>query len=164
MTHTVFIGLGSNLGDPSSQVKQAVTALDAIADTQLVCCSPWYASVAVGPAQPNYINGVAQLVTGLPPIALLDALQAIEHNHHRVRKERWGPRTLDLDILLWNNTCINSERLTVPHPYLEARSFVLLPLADIAPKLILPNGKSVSALAANCDRSEITRLSPPSNH
>ena len=162
MMHTVFVGLGSNLDSPLQQVSAAIAELNEIPQTQVVAHSPWYQSVAIGPAQPDYINGVAKLSTNLPPLALLDALQAIEQAHRRVRKEHWGPRTLDLDILLWNNETIASERLTVPHPYLEARNFVILPLNDIQPELVLPNQKNIAQLARQCDTQSISLHAPSS--
>ncbi|RYZ84303.1 MAG: 2-amino-4-hydroxy-6-hydroxymethyldihydropteridine diphosphokinase, partial [Moraxellaceae bacterium] len=92
------------------------------------------------------------------PLALLDALQTIEHNHHRVRTEHWGPRTLDLDILLLDQQTIDSERLKVPHPYLSQRNFVLYPLADVAPELYLPDGRSLLDLIARCPIDGLVRL------
>lgn len=150
--HRAYICLGSNLDDPLKQVTSALSELAAIADTELVAHSPWYRSRAIGPAQPDYINGVAALTTALPAHALLDALQAIEQAHHRVHRERWGPRTLDLDLLLYDSEAIASERLTVPHPELEKRNFVLYSLADIAPELVLPNGTPLESLLTRCSR------------
>lgn len=160
MIHTVYIGLGSNLNSPYTQVNAAINALQTLPNTQLVSHSPWYQSKAIGPEQPDYINGVAKLATSLAPIELLDALQAIEQAHHRVRKEHWGPRTLDLDILLWGGITIKTDRLLVPHPYLEERNFVLLPLNDISPELILPNQKSIAELVHSCDKNGISLYLP----
>jgi|SRR5690554_688992 len=142
-----YIGLGSNLENPRAQVEQAFAELAELAHTQLAASSPLYQSVAVGPGdQPNYVNAVAHLKTRLEPLALLDQLQALEHKHQRVRIERWGPRTLDLDLLLYGDAVIDLPRLQVPHPYLSRRSFVLYPLADIAPDLVLPCGTSIASL------------------
>lgn len=153
-----YIGLGSNLDHPRLQLEQAFRELGEIADTTLLKHSALYRSRAVGPGdQPDYINAVALLKTELTPLALLDALQAIEHSHRRVRIEHWGPRTLDLDILLLDDQTIASERLTVPHPYLAQRSFVLYPLVDIAPELILPNGEHLRELI---ERFELTAQCP----
>lgn len=157
--HTTFIGIGSNLGDPLVQVQRALEELAALPHCRLVQRSPWYLSKAIGPGdQPDYINGVAELGTNMNPEALLDALQAIEAAHDRVRQERWGPRTLDLDILLYSDCTITSERLQVPHPWLKRRSFVILPLADVAPGLILPDGTCIDELAQTISRDGITRL------
>jgi len=149
----VYIGLGSNLSDPLQQIKLAVEALSNIKSSQLSKVSSLYFSRPMGPQdQPDYMNAVAAITTLLSPLALLDALQAIENNAGRVRKDnRWGARILDLDIILFNNQIINNERLTVPHYGLELREFVLLPLAEISPELVLPNGKSVLALSQNID-------------
>ena len=154
-----YLGLGSNLENPRAQVEQALVELAAIPQSNLVASSPLYCSAAVGPGdQPNYINAAALLETSLTPLALLDALQAIEQNHQRVRIERWGPRTLDLDILLLDQLIIDNERLKVPHPYLTQRNFVLHPLADIAPTLVLPCGTSLQELIAQCPRGGLAQL------
>jgi 2-amino-4-hydroxy-6-hydroxymethyldihydropteridine diphosphokinase len=144
---TAYIGLGSNLDDPRAQVEQALQELAGLPDTQLTGRSPLYQSVAVGPGdQPDYINAVARLSTSLIPLALLDHLQALEQRHQRVRLERWGPRTLDLDLLLYNHQVIDHPRLQVPHPYLTQRNFVLYPLAAIDDKLVLPCGTAIASL------------------
>jgi 2-amino-4-hydroxy-6-hydroxymethyldihydropteridine diphosphokinase len=144
---TAYIGIGSNLDNPLAQVRQAQQALGSLPATCLMAISPWYRSKPVGgPSdQADYINGVACLQTRLTPHALLDALQHIELAQGRERKERWGARTLDLDILLYGDHIIEDERLQVPHPRLQQRSFVLAPLADIAPHLVLPNGCRVGS-------------------
>jgi 2-amino-4-hydroxy-6-hydroxymethyldihydropteridine diphosphokinase len=154
----VFIGLGSNLEHPLQQVKTALTELADLPGTQLLSCSRLYRSRAIGPEQPDYINAVALLETRLEPLALLDKLQQLEQEHHRVRREHWGPRTLDLDILLVGNKTLDHERLKVPHPYLTERNFVLYPLADIAPELILPSGVALSDLLAHCPREGLVIL------
>ncbi len=145
---TCYVGIGSNLANPLRQAQRAIEALRAIPATRVLAVSPWYGSHPVGgPAgQPDYINGAACLQTRLAPEALLDALQAIEQQQGRERHTRWGARTLDLDLLLYGNQVINSERLVVPHPRLAGRAFVLAPLADIAPRLLLPNGCGVASL------------------
>ncbi len=145
---TAYIGIGSNLTDPQAQVQQAVKALSAIPETTVQTVSPWYRSSPVGgPAnQPDYINGVACLETTLAPHALLGALQSIEQAQGRERREHWGARTLDLDLLLYGQQIIEDARLSVPHPRLHERSFVLVPLADIAPHLVLPNGSPLASL------------------
>lgn len=154
-----YIGLGSNLENPRAQVEQAFFELSALASSNLLKRSPLYGSTAVGPGeQPDYVNAVALLETDLHPLELLDALQAIEQAHRRVRIEHWGPRTLDLDILLLDDLCIDSERLKVPHPYLTQRNFVLYPLADITPDLNLPNGESLQELISSCPQDGLARL------
>lgn len=133
--------------------------LAAIPESKLLASSALYRSAPVGPGeQPDYINAAALLETSLTPLALLDALQTIEQHHQRVRIEHWGPRTLDLDILLFDEQTIDSERLKVPHPYMTQRNFVLYPLADIAPELKLPDGKSLQELIAQCPRDGLARI------
>lgn len=153
-----YIGLGSNLEDPLAQVKRAFAELADIPQTSLLARSSIYSSHAVGPEQPDYINAVALLDTQLAPLALLDALQAIEQAHQRVRIQHWGPRTLDLDLLLYGAQTINEERLKVPHPYLTQRSFVLYPLADITPNLHLPDGTPLADLLSSCTADGLLRL------
>jgi len=147
-----FVGIGSNLGQPVEKARQAIEALKSLPETRLVYCSSLYCSKPMGPSdQPDYINAVAQLETNLAPLALLDTLQQVELEKGRVRKdERWGPRTLDLDILLYGDQQIVSERLTVPHYGMKQREFVLYPLAEIAPNLRLPDGKTISDLLTQC--------------
>lgn len=160
MTETVYIALGSNLGNPQQQVKTAITELDNLADTGVTAVSHWYCSSPEGPQnQPDYINGVAKLRTGLKPQQLLSTLHDIENRHHRERLEHWGPRTLDLDILLYGSEVIDQQNLKVPHPEMTTRNFVLIPLADIAPQLILPNGINLKTLLENCASEGIVRVS-----
>lgn len=147
-----YIGLGSNLNDPARQVKAALAALRNIPEARCVRHSSLYRSAPLGQAdQPDYINAVAMLDTRLPARQLLIELQAIERIHGRVRgAERWGPRTLDLDILLYGDMQLESEELTVPHPRLAERSFVLYPLCEIAPDLEIPGLGGVQQLMAAC--------------
>jgi len=157
--HCCYIGLGSNLCEPIEQIQQALDELAGLAQTQVTRVSSLYRSRAVGPGeQPDYINAVAQLTTQLAPEPLLDALQALEQVHERKRLVRWGPRTLDLDILLYDDTSINTERLSVPHPYLTERNFVLLPLLEIAPNLQLADGTSIATLAQQCGDEGLIKL------
>jgi 2-amino-4-hydroxy-6-hydroxymethyldihydropteridine diphosphokinase len=141
----VYIALGSNLAKPVDQVNCALEALAHMPRTKLVVCSSFYRSKPLGPQnQPDFLNAVVVLDTHLPAEELLDATQAIEQNQGRVRKaERWGPRTLDLDLLLYGNQVINTERLIVPHYDMKNREFMLYPLAEIAPALIFPDGESL---------------------
>lgn len=152
---TAYIAVGSNLADPVSQAKQAIEALKALPDSEFIKASELYSSTPMGPQnQPDYINAVVAIKTNLTPLQLLDCTQAIELEQGRVRKdERWGPRTLDLDIILYGNEVINSERLTIPHYGMKEREFVLYPLAEIAPSLQLPDGTEVSSLLNQVDRN-----------
>jgi len=134
-----WIGLGSNLDDPCGQVNSAFAELGQLPQSRLKACSGLYRSAPMGPPdQPDYINAVAALETGLSAEALLTALQSIEQAHRRVRGEHWGPRTLDLDILLYGDEVIDRPQLTVPHPGIGERNFVLAPLAELAPALSIP--------------------------
>lgn len=156
----VYIGLGSNLAEPLQQLRAALTAIAALPDSQLADTSSFYLSDPLGPPdQPRYVNAVAALDTRLTPLQLLDALQAIELEQGRVRKdERWGPRTLDLDILLFGERLLNEARLIVPHYHLHARAFVLYPLAEIAGDLRLPDGRTLPALLDACPYVGLERL------
>lgn len=145
----VYVGLGSNLEDPIAQVRLALEALDTLPLTERVAASRLYVSRPLGPQdQPDFINAVAHLRTRLSPLALLDQLQALEQRHGRVRQRHWGPRTLDLDLLLYGDEQLEVPRLRVPHPEMTVRRFVLLPLAELSPQLQLPDGRPVEALAS----------------
>ncbi len=136
-----FIALGSNLDEPEHQLQRAVAALAGLPRSRLERVSGVYSSKAVGPGdQPDYLNAVALLATELAPEALLDALQAIELAQGRERTVHWGPRTLDLDLLLYGDRSIDSERLTVPHPQMHLREFVLYPLREISNTSIVLTG------------------------
>ena len=156
----VYIGLGSNLAEPQEQLRAALQTLQGLPDSQLSGCSSLYASDPLGPAdQPRYVNAVAALDTRLEPHALLDQLQRIELEQGRQRKaERWGPRTLDLDILLFGERMLHDERLTVPHYHMQARAFVLYPLAELAPGLQLPDGRALTDLLADCPFTGLERI------
>lgn len=159
MTATAYIGLGSNLDDPARRVSSAIAAIARLPDSALSAVARWYQSVAIGPGkQPDYINTVVRISTDLSPQLLLQLLQTIEKDHGRERRLHWGPRTLDLDILLYGDWIIDTTELTVPHPRLGERNFVLFPLADIAPTLVLPSGASVPELLANCTSEGIVRV------
>ena len=143
-----YIALGSNLHTPREQLKRALNALAQLPQTQLMAVSSFYRSKPLGPQdQPDYLNATVEISTALSPLALLDELQRIENEQGRVRLRRWGERTLDLDILLYGDEIIQSERLTVPHYDMHNREFVIIPLAEIAPNLILPNGQKLAELA-----------------
>ncbi|EKT4521983.1 2-amino-4-hydroxy-6-hydroxymethyldihydropteridine diphosphokinase [Pseudomonas putida] len=159
MTVRVYIGLGSNLDAPTEQLRSALQALDQIADTRLAAASALYTSDSLLPGQPRYTNAVAALDTSLAPLDLLDALQGIENDQGRVRKERWGPRTLDLDILLFGEEVIDVPRLKVPHYHMQARPFVLYPLAELVPAdFRLADGRSLAQLLEACPFVGLERL------
>ena len=153
----VYLALGSNLADPLHQVDAALTALDALPQTTRVATSSLYRTPPYGPPdQPDYLNAVVALETDLPAETLLDHTQRIELEHGRVRKaERCGPRTLDLDILLFGDAVNNTPRLTVPHYDMHNRAFMLLPLLEIAPQQTLPDGTPLAPLLAALDHSAI---------
>jgi 2-amino-4-hydroxy-6-hydroxymethyldihydropteridine diphosphokinase len=155
-----FIALGSNLGDARAQVLGAFDALAQLPGTRLLARSPLYLTPPWGVLeQPPFINAVAQIDTALSPHALLDALLAIERAAGRVRDgERWGPRTLDLDVLHLDGVMLSDERLTLPHPRIRERAFVLLPLHDLAPGLQLPGQGQVANLLASLDTAGCERL------
>jgi len=156
-----YIGLGSNLSEPIKQIQLAISEIEQIPHSLVTTASSLYLSKPMGPQdQDDYINAVLAIKTSLSAIELLNALQAIENSSGRVRKEnRWGARILDLDIILFGNEVINTDRLTVPHYGMCEREFVLLPLAEIAPELTLPHGESVKLLSQNIANNGITRLS-----
>ena len=157
---TVYLGLGANLNAPRKQIHAAVAALKALKDVEFVCVSHDYASKPMGPQdQPDYVNAVACVKTALEPEQLLDLTQAIELEHGRVRKEeRWGPRTLDIDILLFGNDVIDTPRLTVPHYGLTEREFVVYPLLEIAPTLVLPNNQSLADITKTLPLNDLQQL------
>lgn len=149
---TAYVGLGSNLENPLQQAETAITELKAHRHLRNVEPSPLYSSKPVGPQdQPDYINCVVKLETQLGPHDLLDLLQSLENSHGRVRKRHWGERTLDLDLLLYGQAQIRTPRLTVPHPHMMDRSFVLYPLADLCPNLMLNTQVSLVDYLANVE-------------
>lgn len=156
----VFLGLGSNLASPLHQLQRCVDTIRSLDRVELIAVSPFYGSKAIGPGeQPDYVNGAAHIRTLLPADTLLKTLQGIELQHGRERgPERWLPRTLDLDILLYGDQVIDQPHLHIPHPRMQERNFVLLPLFDLAPNLILPDGKSLRDLVQQCGSDGIWRL------
>ena len=144
---TCYIGIGANLNNPREQILLAIEALKKLPKTQFLAVSSIYGSKPLGPQdQPDYQNAVAKIETKLEPLELLDALQVQEKEQGRVKLRHWGERCIDLDILLYGQSTINSERLTVPHSELHKRSFVVVPLREIEPGLILPNGQALSSI------------------
>ncbi len=153
---TAYIGLGSNLADPQARLRRAFAELAQLPQSQLLAQSSLYRSAPMGSQdQPDYLNAVAALETALSPLALLAGLQAVEAAHQRVRGERWGPRTLDLDLLLYADQTIDLPTLTVPHPGLYERNFVLYPLAEIASGLVIPGLGVLGELLARCERGSL---------
>lgn len=153
----VYIGLGANLGDAKDTVQHALLELEALPNTTVTAISSFYHTAPVDAGGPDYINAVAQISTPLAPVQLLHLLQEIENNHGRVRPYANAPRTLDLDILLYGNETINNDLLTIPHPRMHRRAFVLQPLAELNPTLALPQG-SILDLIAQCSDQFIRRL------
>jgi 2-amino-4-hydroxy-6-hydroxymethyldihydropteridine diphosphokinase len=158
MIERVYIGLGSNLADPAEQLRDAIKAMARLPQSSLSGVSSFYVSDSLLAGQPRYTNAVAAIDTSLPPLTLLDALQAIENDQGRERLERWGPRTLDLDILLFGNRLIDEPRLKVPHYQMQERAFVLYPLAELAPGLTFADGRRLDDLLAGCAFEGLERL------
>nr|BAL57654.1 2-amino-4-hydroxy-6-hydroxymethyldihydropteridine pyrophosphokinase [uncultured Deinococcota bacterium] len=129
-----YVGLGSNLGDRAAYLLSGLSALSRLPETRLLRLSPLYETEPLGPPQPRYLNLVAEVETALPPRGLLEAMLAIERALGRERRERWGPRTLDLDLLLYGDLVVREEGLELPHPRLHERAFVLVPLLDLLPE------------------------------
>ncbi|MDH5480084.1 MAG: 2-amino-4-hydroxy-6-hydroxymethyldihydropteridine diphosphokinase [Nitrosomonas sp.] len=155
----VFIALGSNLKNPVSQIQQAFNALAKLPGTHLVKCSSLYKSSPIGKIdQPDFINAVAQIETSLQPHDLLTALLDIEHQHGRIRKSLNAPRTLDLDILLYENQQYCDEELTIPHPRMTQRAFVLQPLLEIAPDCYIPGYDDINKLLTACSEQQLERI------
>jgi len=148
--HEAYIGLGSNLGDPVHELREALAALDVAPSTTVISCSSFYRTAPVGYLdQPDFVNAVVRLRTGLEPEALLQVLLAQEQHRGRQRTVRNGPRTLDLDLLLFDDVRTDTAELTLPHPRMHERAFVLMPLVEIAPEIAIPGrGRAASLLAA----------------
>lgn len=155
-----FVGLGSNLHEPIQQIQCALNRLKSLPNTHLLKSSSLYETKPVGPQnQPNYINAVAMLETELSPLALLKSLQSIENQQGRIRgKEQWGPRTLDLDLLIYGKKTLNSSELTLPHPRLMQRAFVLVPFAEIAGTWVIFGKSAVSDILKKVDTSTVSLL------
>ena len=162
MKITATIGLGANLNDPAAQVEYALTELDRLPATRLLARSSLYASAPLGYVdQPDFVNAVAQVETGLAPRALLAALLELEQRHGRERSFRNAPRTLDLDLLLYGSADFHDDGLTLPHPRMHERGFVLLPLLEIAPDAVIPGRGRAGDWLAACAGQHVTVLTPP---
>jgi 2-amino-4-hydroxy-6-hydroxymethyldihydropteridine diphosphokinase len=157
--NTAYVALGANLGDPAATVLAAFGALANLPESRVTQGSSLYRTAPVGITdQPEFVNAVAKLETALSPEKLLDALFDIEERFGRVRAEKNGPRTLDLDLLLYNDQFVDLPRLTLPHPRLHLRAFVLCPLAEIAPQLVIPGRGPVAAWLPAVANQGIIRL------
>jgi 2-amino-4-hydroxy-6-hydroxymethyldihydropteridine diphosphokinase len=150
------IALGSNLGDSQAVLAAALDDLAQIPGINLEAVSSWYRTKAVGPPQPDYWNGCAILQVEISPQLLLETLLAVEQKFGRVRQEKWGPRTLDLDLLLCDDLIVDTPTLQIPHPRMRERAFVLVPLAEIAPNWIEPvSGRMIQDLLKDVDTSDV---------
>lgn len=159
--HSVCIGLGGNLGDAQTAISRALEDLASVPGIVSVRVSGFYRSRAWGRTdQPDFINACAMLTTTLEPLALLDVLQEIEGRHGRVRTAdgHWGPRTLDLDVLLYGDLVIDHPRLQVPHPWMQERAFVLVPLAELCAQTVIPGRGSVAEALLSIDTGEVERI------
>jgi 2-amino-4-hydroxy-6-hydroxymethyldihydropteridine diphosphokinase len=153
------IGLGSNLGDSRSILNGAIDRLRSHSQIELIAVSSWHPTAPVGPPQPDYLNGCATLQTSLKPLDLLNFLHSIELEFGRVRQEIWGARTLDLDLLLYDDLIIDLPTLQVPHPRMTERAFVLVPLREIAPDSLEPrSGQSIVTLCNQLEHSGVNLL------
>ena len=157
--NTVYIGLGGNLSDPVEQLKTALQSISKLPNTVFEKSSSFYASKPLGPQdQPDFVNAVCQVTTELSAQQLLAALQKIEQEQGRVKKRHWGERLIDLDILLYGEQVIQTETLTVPHVQMTLRDFVLVPLAEIAPGLVIPNKGKVETMLKQLEESYLIAL------
>ena len=157
---TAFVGLGANLGDARATLQDAIERLRALPESRFVAVSSLYRTAPIDSSGPDYLNAVALLLTQLPAQDLLGARQAIELQHGRERPYRNAPRTLDLDLLLYGDTRIETPTLSVPHPRLHERAFVLWPLAEIAPELVIPGRGALKSLLPAVAGQRIDRLAP----
>lgn len=154
-----YIGIGANMEDPFKQIRTALINLSMLPQTEYINCSSFYQSQPLGPSdQSDYINAVAAIKTALLPKVLLKALQRLEEKQGRRRVVRWGPRIIDLDILLYGNLIIQSDELYLPHQGLFLREFVLYPLAEIVKDLIFPTGESILEVKAKCPTRGIKKI------
>lgn len=159
MKHRAFIGLGSNMVSPSAQVRQAMQLIDRLPETRVLARSSLYRSAPVGYLeQPDFINAVVQVETALAPNALLQALLALEQQQGRTREFLNAPRTLDLDVLLYDDLQHHEHGLTVPHPQMHKRAFVLLPLLEIAPECLIPGVGPARQAMKQCEDQQLERL------
>lgn len=157
--HIAYLSLGSNLNNPINQVNRAIIEIENIPEINVLITSSLYKTPPIGPKQPDFINAVIKISTTLSPQDLLFKMQNIEQNHQRERTIHWGPRTLDIDLILYNEISINTDILTIPHPFMHERAFVLVPLLEISPNLKTPqHGELKDILETLEDRKEIRKL------
>jgi 2-amino-4-hydroxy-6-hydroxymethyldihydropteridine diphosphokinase len=157
-TERVLIGLGGNLGDPAASMREALRLIDAHEACKVSQVSSFWRTPPWGKTdQPDFINACASVETSLTPQAFLALCLSIEQQLHRIRTERWGPRSIDIDILFFGDRTINEEGLTVPHPRIAKRAFVLAPLAEIAGAMVL-DGRTVRELAEGCEKAGMVRM------
>ena len=156
--HQSFLGLGANIEEPKTQIATAIQTLSNHEHIEVVKVSSLYESEAIGPPQPNFINAVAEINTHVSAETLLALLQAIELEQGRKREQHWGPRTLDIDILLFDQVQLTSRHLTIPHPEMKHRAFVIKPLIEIAPKLKLPCGTTLESIEARLQPTYLKKL------
>ena len=154
-----YVGLGANIGAPRRQIEVAIEEIKKLPETRFISASSYYRSAPLGYAdQPDFLNAVVEIDTGLAPEALLDQLQDIEKRHDRKRPFPNAPRTLDLDLLLFGNARIASARLTLPHPRMHQRAFVLLPLLELDAAISVPGKGPAKALLLACSSQQIERI------
>lgn len=157
--HLAYVGLGSNLDHPAERLRRTITGFDQLPGTRLGCASRLYRTPPWGLLeQPEFVNAVAELHTTLGARELLEVLQSLERDAGRAREQRWGPRILDLDLLLYDQLQLDEPGLHLPHPHLHERAFVLVPLAEIAPAARVPGRGCVAELLAGVDRAGIEAL------
>ncbi|WP_321324395.1 2-amino-4-hydroxy-6-hydroxymethyldihydropteridine diphosphokinase [Thiomicrorhabdus sp.] len=157
--NTIYLGLGSNLANPVEQLKKALKSISVLPKTHLDQCSSFYGSKPLGPQdQPDFVNAVCKIQSELSPQELLLSLQKIEQEQGRIKKRHWGERVIDLDILLYGEQLIETETLIVPHSQIALRDFVLVPLAEISPGLVIPGKGLVTDLLDNLDESYLMTL------
>ncbi len=158
---TVYIGLGSNLENPVFQIQIALKQLQTLPEISFIECSQSYGSTPLGPEdQPDFVNAVCRLKTSLSPRELLVALQKIEFEQGRIKRRHWGERLIDLDILQYNDIEMSSADLTIPHAEMAKRDFVLIPLAELSPGLVIPGLGTVESLIAGLESSYLKSLTP----
>lgn len=156
---TAYVGLGANLGDARNTIERALDALSHLEDTRLVARSSLYSSDPVGYLdQPSFINAVAAIETSLAPETLLEKLLSLEKDFGRIRSFPDAPRTLDLDLLLYGNAVLSSPTLTLPHPRMHERAFVLIPLIELCPGVGIPGQGAASTLVARCAAQHVERV------
>ena len=154
-----YVGLGANIGEPRKQLKAALREMNSLPETRIAATSSFFRSAPVGYRdQPDFMNAVAALETALTPERLLASLQAIEDRHHRERPFPGAPRTLDLDLLLYGDLTLHTPQLTLPHPRMHERAFVLKPLLEVAPQAVIPGHGKAAELLAGCSNQEAERI------